>query len=81
MASIVLHIAGSVIGQALGGPIGAQIGGAIGTFAGARIDAALMPRPTVKRTGPRLVRHQHPGLDRGRGHSRASTAACGWRGS
>jgi len=54
MATIVLQVAGAVIGQAVGGPIGAQIGAAIGTYAGARIDASLIGGPTIKRTGPRL---------------------------
>ena len=35
-------------------PSARNIGAAIGTFAGARIDAALIGAPTVKRTGPRL---------------------------
>jgi hypothetical protein len=62
MASLLLGVAGSALGDSLFGGIGflgatlsgAQIGGALGSLAGAAIDSALTPGRQVTRTGARL---------------------------
>ncbi|PTM38727.1 glycoside hydrolase/phage tail family protein [Bosea sp. 124] len=57
MATLLLQVAGSVLGTALGGPIGAVIGQAIGGIAGARIDQSVLGGggSTKVVEGPRLT--------------------------
>src|SRR5690242_11063934 len=63
MASLLLGVVGSALGDSLFGGLsilgatisGAQIGGALGAAAGAAIDAALTPGREITRSGPRLT--------------------------
>jgi hypothetical protein len=66
MATLVLQVAGSVIGQGLGGPFGAAIGSAVGATAGRVIDQAwLQPKPRPIE-GPRLANRD--GISAEEGH-------------
>ncbi|MEN5082208.1 glycoside hydrolase/phage tail family protein [Bosea sp. TWI1241] len=56
MATLVLQVAGTVVGTALGGPVGAMIGRSIGAIAGAGLDRSLFGAGGGTRIveGPRL---------------------------
>lgn len=56
MATLLLQVAGSVVGAAFGGPVGAMLGRALGAFAGSRIDRSLLGGSGGTRVieGPRL---------------------------
>lgn len=56
MATLVLQVAGSVLGAAVGGPFGAMIGRSLGAIAGARLDQGLFDGGGGMRIveGPRL---------------------------
>ncbi|WP_436640026.1 baseplate multidomain protein megatron [Microbaculum sp. FT89] len=57
MATLLLSVAGSVIGGAIGGPAGAVIGRALGGLAGAAVDQTLLASTAARpdRVGPRLT--------------------------
>ena len=55
MATLVLQVAGSLLGDFLGGPIGAVIGQTIGAVAGSAIDRQIFGRTAGRSVqGPRL---------------------------
>ena len=56
MATLVLQVAGSVLGAAVGGPFGAMIGRSLGAIAGASLDQSLFGGGGGTRIveGPRL---------------------------
>ena len=56
MATLVLQVAGSVLGAAVGGPFGAMIGRSLGAIAGASLDQSLFGGGGGARIveGPRL---------------------------
>ena len=56
MATVVLGVAGRVIGAAVAGPIGAVIGGAVGAVAGSVIDSQIFARGGVGETRVRGAR-------------------------
>ncbi len=58
MATVVLQVAGTVIGGALGGPVGAAVGRAIGAAAGFAIDRQLFGPGDRAIEGPRLKNAQ-----------------------